>query len=87
MGGSSLVVQWLRLCVSTTGGTGSILGRGTKVLHAMWCGQKKKNLWESRGDGEPLGVGNKGTGVSVRLHRGSGICVQIKEWMSLKNRY
>ena len=28
--GTSLVVQWLRLCTSTAGGTGSIPGLGTK---------------------------------------------------------
>ena len=40
--GTSLVVQWLRLHASIAGGTGSIPGRGTKILHAMWYGQKKK---------------------------------------------
>ena len=55
MGGSSLVVQWLRLYVSTTGGTGSILGQGTKVPHAMWCGQNKAvgiQRWRSPVGGE-----------------------------------
>ena len=33
-GRTSLVVQWLTLCASTTGGTGSIPGRGTKISHA-----------------------------------------------------
>ena len=36
------MVQWLRLPVSTGGDAGSIPGRGTKVLHAAWCDQKKK---------------------------------------------
>ena len=40
--GTSLVVQWLRLQASTAGGTGSIPGRGTEILHAAWHGQKKK---------------------------------------------
>ena len=40
--GTSLVVQSLRLRASTAGGTGSIPGRGTKVLHAAWHNQKKK---------------------------------------------
>ena len=39
---TSLVVQWLRLCASTTGGLGSIPGQGTKILHATSCNQKKK---------------------------------------------
>ena len=41
--GISLVVQWLRLLTFTAGGAGSILGRGTKIPHAAWCGQKTKN--------------------------------------------
>ena len=40
--GNSLVVQWLGLCVSTAGGTGSIPGWGTQILQASWCGQKQK---------------------------------------------
>ena len=39
---TSLVVQWLRLCSSTSGGLGSIPGQGTKISHATWHGQKKK---------------------------------------------
>ena len=37
---SSRVVQWLRLHPSTAGGTDSIPGRGTKIPHAAWPGQK-----------------------------------------------
>jgi len=37
------VVQWLRLCTSSVGGTGLIPGLGTKTPHALWHGQKKKN--------------------------------------------
>ena len=40
--GTSLVVQWLRLCASNAGGTCSIPGGGTKIPHAVWCGQKEK---------------------------------------------
>ena len=32
--GTSLAVQWLRLCAFTAGGTGSIPGQGTKIPHA-----------------------------------------------------
>ena len=42
--GTSLAVQCLRICTSTAGGTGSIPGWGTKVPHAVWCGQKKKKF-------------------------------------------
>ena len=40
--GTSLVAQWLRLCGSTPGGVRLIPGPGTKIPHAMWCGQKVK---------------------------------------------
>ena len=38
---TSLVVQWLRLCTSITGGMGSIPCWGTKIPHAAQHGQKK----------------------------------------------
>ena len=41
--GTSLAVQWLRLCASTAGGTGSIPGQRAKILHAVQCGQKNNN--------------------------------------------
>ena len=58
---TSLGVRWLRLCTSTAGGTGLILGQGTKILHATWHGQKikkkkdkkKKSLVLSRKHGLP----------------------------------
>ena len=34
--GTSLAVQWLRLCASNAGGAGSIPGRGTRIPHATW---------------------------------------------------
>ena len=37
--GTSLAVQWLRVCAPTAGGTDSIPGQGTNILHAAW--QKK----------------------------------------------
>ena len=40
--GTSLVVQWLRFHDSNTGNAGSIPGRGTKIPHAAWRGQKNK---------------------------------------------
>ena len=33
---------WIRLCSPNAGALGSIPGWGTKILHAAWCGQKKK---------------------------------------------
>ena len=40
--GTSLEVQWLRLHASTAGFTGLIPDQGSKIPHAMQCGQKKK---------------------------------------------
>ena len=34
--GTSLVVQWLRLCTSNAGVVGLIPGPGTKIPHATW---------------------------------------------------
>ena len=42
--GTSLEVQWLGLCTSTAGGTGSIPGWGTMIPHAVRCVQKNKFL-------------------------------------------
>ena len=44
--GTSLEIQWLRLCTSTAGGTGSIPDGGTKIPYAAWHGQgeKKKKI-------------------------------------------
>ena len=40
--GTFLVIQWLKIHASTAVGTGSIPGWGTKIQHALWCGQKIK---------------------------------------------
>ena len=37
--GTSLAVQWLRLCISPTGGTGSMPGQGIRIPRAVWYGQ------------------------------------------------
>ena len=39
--GTSLVVQWLRLCASTARGPGSIPGWGTKILRVAVRPKKK----------------------------------------------
>ena len=41
--GNSLAVQWLGLCASTTGDTGSVPGQGIKILHTLWCIQINKH--------------------------------------------
>ena len=40
--GTSLVIQWLRLCLPMQGGAGSILGWGAKIPHAS--GPKNQNI-------------------------------------------
>ena len=42
--GTSLVVQWLRICTSTSGSLGSIPSWGTKIQYAAWCDQKIKTF-------------------------------------------
>ena len=37
---TSLAVQWLRICTSNAGGTGSTPGQETKIPHPMPYGQK-----------------------------------------------
>ena len=41
--GTSLAVQWLRLCASNAGGAGSIPGQGTKIPHAAAWPKKQTN--------------------------------------------
>ena len=47
------MVQWLRLCTSTAGVTGSIAGQGTKILNATQPKKikkkKKKRLSQFKG--------------------------------------
>ena len=42
--GTSLVVQWLRLCADNAGGVGLIPGQGIKIPHAMQHNQKVTKL-------------------------------------------
>ena len=37
---TSLAMQWLRLCISTAGGKGSVPGQGTKIPHATSAAKK-----------------------------------------------
>ena len=41
--GTSLVIHWLRLHAPNAGGMGSIPDQGSKIPHAVWYSQKKKN--------------------------------------------
>ena len=50
---TSLVAQWLRLCVYNAGGKGSIPGWGTKISHAMQHSQKSlKIIFKNRTQGD-----------------------------------
>ena len=39
-----MVAWWLALCASVAGGTGLIIGAGTKILQVWQGGQKKKSI-------------------------------------------
>ena len=43
------MVHWLRLQAPNAGGTGLILGQGTKIQHVEQCSQKKKSKLQSFG--------------------------------------
>ena len=47
--GNFLAVQWLRLCTSPAGSLGSIPGCGTKIPHAVRCGQKQTKQKPKKG--------------------------------------
>ena len=57
-GRTSLVVQWLRLCISTAGGVGSVTGGGTKIANAavQHSLKKKKKKTEEIGARTSFGL-------------------------------
>ena len=73
--GTSLAVQWLGLCASTAGGTGSIPGQGTKIAHSAWRGQKKKRKKKKSNlcNGTPIKMMN--SDVWVSLTGGNAPCI------------
>ena len=61
-----LVIQWLRLHAPNAGGTGSVLGWGTKILYASWHSQKEKVIKHQN----PNGIGDyKIDGFPFSLYR------------------
>ena len=46
--GTCLVVQWLKVHAPNAGGTTSVPGWGTKILHAKWYSLKKKKKKDNR---------------------------------------
>ena len=69
LGGTSLAVQWLRLCTSTAGGMGSIPDRGTKIPYALWHGQKTNQKKEVSGKLDRHMQKNKTGPVSYTVHK------------------
>ena len=63
--GTSLVVQWLRLCTINAEGLGSIPGWGTKMPHAVWHSQKQT---------DPQTHPQNKTTTTKRTHRASYLC-------------
>ena len=55
--GNSWVVQWLALCASTAGGTGSFPGPGTKILQATQQGGGGKEVLLIPQENFPVVVG------------------------------
>lgn len=68
--GTSPVIQWLRLCASTTGAAGSVPGCGRKVPRAAWCGQTVAKIIFK----------NKST-QKMRWNRGLWLCLYCTAWM------
>ena len=53
--GIPLAVKWLRLCASNSGDLSLIPGRGTKIPHAVGCGQKiKKKFFNEKKKTHPI---------------------------------
>ena len=48
------MVQWIRLHVPNAGGTGLILGQGTKIPYASQCGLEKKKIHFGAFPGGPV---------------------------------
>ena len=60
------MAQRLRICASTVGGTGSIPGWGTKILHVVWWVQSKK---KKKSSGYPRPVFPQTSAGCSQLHR------------------
>ena len=58
-------VQWLELCASNAGGTDLISSWGTKIPHAVQCGQNEtKNSWQA-----VLGIVTRALGCALMAFR------------------
>ena len=75
--GTSLVVQWLRLHTSTSGGVGLIPDQGSMTPHATQCGQtkiKKNNNNKQVSTEQPYRQGVK---VNMKMGQGTGLLLMI----------
>ena len=54
--GTSLVVQWLRICNSNAEDTDLLPSQGTKILHAALRSQKEREREKSQGLGSCVGM-------------------------------
>ena len=75
--GTSLVVQWLRLHTSTSGGVGLIPEQGSMIPHATQCGQtkiKKNNNNKQVSTEQPYRQGVK---VNMKMGQGTGLLLMI----------
>ena len=77
--GTSLAIQWLKLLTTISGGTGSIPGWGTKILHAAQHGQKEKKyvLWSGKSR-----IGSTGSWFIVA----EGVFEEVSDNSEKKNR-
>ena len=57
--GTSLAVQWLRLCTSNSGGTGLIRGQGTKIPYAAQHSQRIKKQNNTPPKKKPKNINTK----------------------------
>ena len=71
--GTSLAVQWLRLCASNAGGAGSIPGRVTKIPHA----KKKIKKKQREGPGRSWSVGWSLVSGPCLLHHRSTVTLAL----------
>ena len=62
--GTSLAVQWLRLCISDAGGTSVIPSGGTKIPHTTWL----KNLLKKKNK-ESFKISEKENAKKGKVHR------------------
>ena len=60
--GTSLTAEWLRLHISNAGDMSSIPGWGTKIPHAMWCGQNKEKIKKKKKNNKKITCKMKATG-------------------------